>query len=98
MYISISASGALSLQESDNFKQFSIQETVPGQAVEALNDIATSAGDDHFWVDANAVIALAPAQGDSDWVDAFWDMLEKSEPYGYSDMQKQTVKAHVESA
>ena len=63
----------------------------------ALADIAEPAEDNHYWVDAEAVIQLSSKGSDPQWVDGFWDMLGKVEAYGYADLQAKRVKAHVET-
>jgi len=98
MYIQIAADGSLTLEDADNMKSFSIKEAVTGQSVLALVNIALPAEDNHYWIDANAVIQLSSQGGDPQWIKGFWGMLKKVEPYGYSDMEKGRVKAHVESS
>jgi hypothetical protein len=94
MYIRVSASNRLSLEDCDNFREFSIVEETGGQAGEALDEMASPAEEDHFWLDANAVIELSGRGDDPGWVDAFWKMLEQVEAYGYSNMTTLQVKAH----
>ena len=95
MFILVSAGNGLSLEEADNFREFSIVEEAGVRAREALGDAATPAEDDHYWLDANAVVELSGRKDDQTWVDAFWEMLEKVQAYGYSNMTTQQVKAHV---
>jgi hypothetical protein len=98
MYIQIAADNSLSLEDTDNMKAFSIVEAVTGQSVMALAEIAEAAGDNHYWIDANAVIQLSSQNDNPQWVNGFWDMLKMVEAYGYSDMENKRVKAHVESS
>ena len=101
MYIQISPNGALTLEDADNMKAFSIVEAAgtsdAGRAECALANIAEAAEDNHYWIDAEAVIRLSAKNNDPQWVDGFWDMLKMAEAYGYSDMQARRVKAHVET-
>ena len=97
MYILINTDGQLSLEESDNLRAFSIVEEAQGSAATQLADISTPAEDNHYWLDADAVVKLSGRADDSEWVDGFWDMLTKAEPYGYSSIEKRQVKAHVET-
>ena len=97
MHILVSASNSLSLEDSDNFREFSIVEEGGGQVQAALGDIASPAEDNHYWLDASAVIELSGRKQDQAWVDAFWKMLEKVQAYGYSNMDTQQIKAHVVS-
>lgn len=96
MYLSISTSGELSLEDIDEMKSFSIRQA--GDASLALSEIGTATEDNHYWLDANAVIALSPRAADSQWVESFWQMLKAVEPYGYSDMENRRIKAHVEGS
>jgi hypothetical protein len=98
MYILIAADGKLSLQESDNMRAFSIVEAIKGAVTEQLLAIATPADKNHYWLDANAMIELSGRKHDQVWVRGFWEMLAKVEAYGYSDMAKKRVKAHMDLA
>lgn len=96
MYLLVDDNGQLSLQESDNMRAFSIVEEEQGLAAKQLAAIATPAEDEHYWLDADAVVELSGRADDRQWVEAFWDMLAKVEPYGYSDIEKRRIKAHLE--
>ena len=98
MYILIAADGQLSLEDSDNMRAFSIVEEEGGTAATRLAAIATPAEEQHYWLDANAVVELSGRKHDQQWLQGFWDMLVQVEAYGYSDMQNKRVKAHVEPA
>ena len=101
MHLLIAEDGTLSLEDVDDLKRFSIVEANPGAvrgcASGALADIGEPADDDHYWLSAEAVLALSARKDDPEWVAAFWVMLKKVEQYGFSDMQARRVKAHVES-
>ena len=100
MHVLIAADGTLSLEDVDNLKGFSIVEadtgSTAGKAASALSAIGEPAEENHYWLSAEAVVALSPRKDDQEWVDGFWAMLQKVEAYGYSDMEKKRVKAHVE--
>ena len=100
MHVLIAADGALSLEDVDNLKGFSIVEadggSEQGKAAMALAEMGEPAEDNHYWLSAEAVIALSPRKDDKAWVDAFWAMLQKAEGYGFSDVANKRVKAHVE--
>ena len=72
----------------------------PGVVVrrDADLEIATPAAEQHYWLDADAMVELSGRKDDQQWVAGFWDMLAKVEAYGYSDMEKKQVKAHVDLA
>lgn len=96
MRLLISTGGTLSLEDVDNLKGFSIVESTPGTAATALSEIGEPAEENHYWLSADSVVALSARKGDQTWVDGFWAMLKKVEAYGFSDMEKKRVKAHVE--
>ena len=96
MHVLIATDGALSLEDVDNLKGFSIVETVSGSAASALSEIGEPAEDNHYWLDAEALVAISPRNDDPQWVEGFWAMLQKVEAYGFSDMAKKRVKAHIE--
>ena len=98
MYIQIGPDGTVTLEDSDNMRAFSIVEAQPGTARNSLASIGEAAEDNHYWLDANAVVELSGRKSDADWVDRFWEMLSKAEPYGYSDIAGQRVKAHIEQS
>ncbi len=97
MYLQIAQDGSLTLEDADNMKSFSIVEAVAGQSALALADIAQVAEEEHYWIDADAVIQLSSQRDNPQWVEAFWGMLKQVEAYGYSDLQNNRVKAHVET-
>ena len=82
-------------------KSFAVVESTgaadSGKAIHALSAISTADKDNHYWIDANAVIALSAKSGDVMWLEAFWNMLRQVEAYGYSNMDKKLVKAHVKT-
>jgi hypothetical protein len=95
MYLLIDAGGSLSLEEVDNMRSFSIVTGLKEMVSPSFEAMSEAVEDNHYWIDAEAVIELSARSKDPEWVAAFWDMLKKSEPYGYSDMKSKRVKAHV---
>jgi hypothetical protein len=98
LHLLIASDGGLSLQDTDNMRVFSIVEEPGGVAATALGDIAEAAEDNHFWIDADAVVELSGRGEDQNWVSEFWEMLAKVEAYGYSDIAMRRVKAHLDQA
>ena len=96
MQVKISKDNTVSLVGQDDLKKFSIVEDTPGTAAGALGDIAEPAEENHFWLSAEAIIEMSGRSDDAQWVEGFWGMLKKVEPYGFSDLQNKRVKAHVE--
>ena len=95
MYIQINAGGELSLEEIEDLKSFSIVDNSNDVQRSELDKISTKAENDHYWIDVEPVISLSAKSNDPLWIDSFWQMLKAAEPYGYSDMVKKQVKAHV---
>ncbi len=79
MYILIAANGQLSVEDSDNMRAFSIVEEKSGSAATYLSAIATATEEQHYWLDADAVVELSGRKDDQQWVKGFWDMLSKVE-------------------
>lgn len=96
MHVLIAVDGTLSLGDVDNLKGFSIVESDAELTANALAKIGEPAEENHYWLSAEAVLALSPRKDDQEWVDGFWAMLRKVEAYGFSDMENKRVKAHVE--
>jgi len=96
MRLLIDTEGKISLEESDNFKSFSIVDKTNNTNRAALEAIASTEEDNHYWIDARSIIHLSNKGNESHWLDQFWNMLKAVEPYGFSDMEKMLVKAHVE--
>ena len=94
MFILVNDKGVLSLEDIDNFREFSIVDESDGLSPASLASIGMPTDDDHYWLDANAVIELSTRAADQQWTDAFWEMLASVEAYGYSNMTEQKVKAH----
>ena len=98
MHIRIAGNGTVSLEDAQNFRGFSIVTDTAGTSLPpAFHDMATDAGDGRWWLDADAVVGLSGHAGDDAWTARFWAMLEGAEPYGFADLAKRRVKAHVET-
>ena len=96
MRILIDTDGKISLEESDDFKSFSIIDKTNNTNRAALEAIASTEEDNHYWIDARSIIHLSEKGNEPRWVEQFWNMLKAVEPYGFSNMEKSLVKAHVE--
>jgi hypothetical protein len=93
MFLGIEDDGRLVLEGIDDFGRFHVGARADESP--AFGDIAEAAEAGQYWLDADAVVALSPKANDADWTDAFWTMLEKVEPYGFTDLRARRVKAHV---
>jgi hypothetical protein len=97
MYLLINENGDCTLQEPEDLKRFSIVNQFSRDTADTLRDIAEPAEENHFWINADAIITLSGQARDGEWVEAFWSMLKAVEPYGYADLERGRVKAHVET-
>lgn len=98
MYLDIKSDGSLSLEDTDDFDRFEIHSAIDlasGQTSSEFSRISTMADNGRYWIDAESIIALSAKLADLDWCSSFWGMLEKAEPYGFSDLAKKRIKAHV---
>jgi len=97
MYIRVANNGELGLQDSDNFRAFAIVRAGRAAPLAQLTEMAIAAEDNHYWLDADAVLELSVRKHDQQWVSDFRAMLESSAPYGYFDVSNNRVKAHMET-
>ncbi|MCX7561463.1 hypothetical protein OS190_18010 [Sulfitobacter sp. F26204] len=96
MYVKISKSGRVSLQDIDNFKAFSIRSELPkARWPDRVITMAIETEENHFWLNADTVLELSEKKDDEEWMDRFWKMLQAAEPYGFYDIKLQRIKAHV---
>ena len=96
MHILINTSGQLILEDIDNMKGFSIIDKTEKSDLSQLLAISIPDEENHYWIDANAVVSMSAKAQDPNWVADFWNMLTMVEKYGYSDMKNKRVKAHIE--
>ena len=93
---------SLSLDDDENFKAFDIviAENGPADPMEngAFAGMAEAAEEPgHYWIDAEKVVGLSGRVDDPVWKGKFQDMLKTVEKYGYSDLSKGLIKAHVKA-
>ena len=96
MYVLVEQSGDVTLHDIDNFKQFHIEGICEASLRESERFqelIEKRAEENRFWLRADAVLALN-THASEDWVQAFWQMLEKAERFGFADLEKRLIKAH----
>ena len=97
MYLLIDIQGQLSLEDHDNMKGFSIIDNSNPSNHGALLAIASPGEENHYWINIKSVIELSPKANDEDWLIAFSKMLKSAAPYGFVDMDKNLIKAHIEN-
>jgi len=98
MYIRVAETGELDLQDSDNFGAFAIVRAGRAAPLAQLAEMADAAEDNHYWLDADAVLELSGREHDQQWVRNFRAMLASVAPHGYFDMSNNRVKAHMETS
>ncbi|MGR3316303.1 hypothetical protein [Roseovarius indicus] len=95
-------SQSLTLKDAENFRAFDIQIAEHGPADPMENEgfagMAEPAEEPgHYWIDAEKVVGLSAHADDPVWKGKFHDMLKAVEKYGYSDLSKGLIKAHVKA-
>ena len=82
MYIRVTESGDLLLPDTGNMRSFSIVEDVRDAPATRLAEIGKLTDNNHYWLDANAVLELSGRKHDQQWMDGFWNMLASVAAYG----------------
>ena len=98
MFLQVNGDGSLKLCERQDFSAFhivstdrlSLKNSAPFRAILIETD------EDHFWLDAKKLVSLAGRESLGEWRDAFWEMLDKVEKYGFYDSKRGAVRAHCE--
>ena len=102
MIISISRSGHVELQETDNFRAFKILDRSGKDRRDlaaALDGVATLTPDGAAaWVDALAVPKLLPGAPTEEWNASFDAMLAAARKFGWINEATGHVRAHIERA
>jgi hypothetical protein len=102
MFIAITRSGQIELQDAGNFRAFKILDRSGKSRVElaaALDGFATLTPDGTAaWVDASAVPKLLPAAPTAEWQTSFSTMIAAAGKFGWVDEATGAVRAHIERA
>jgi hypothetical protein len=103
MIIAITTSGALELNEPDDFKGFKIAAERPGmtdaEITAALSAVATPDADGkHFWVAQDALKNWQGKPQPAEWTASFEKMIEKVKPFGWIDPATGAIRGHLERA
>ena len=100
MYLKLSATGELTLEDRDNFGAFKfvaagdsrnlgpVRKAVAGTA--ELPDAETA------WILEDALRHWPGVENDDAWQWNFSEMIEKARPHGWIDDARKAIKAHVE--
>jgi predicted transcriptional regulator len=100
MFVKLSVTGQVTLEESDNFRAFKLviegDPTRLDQAKRALANIAEIEDPTHAWIFEQALRQRPELAQDATWQQNLGAMMEKAKPHGWIDEQKQAIKAHIE--
>ena len=100
MFIKISATGDVTLEDRTNFRAFKLVVTGnPSKldaARKALAGVAELSDKDTAWVFEAALRRFAGAADDPAWQQSLSAMIEKAKPHGWIDDTRKAIKAHVE--
>jgi len=95
MIIAVDASGAVSLQEADNFRGFKVVSALPDKTrLGAALEAAGRYDGEHAWITKTWLIAQAPK--DPSWRAEFDKMVAFAQSKGW--IEGDAIRAHVESA
>ena len=100
MFVKLSATGAVSLEDRDNFRAFKLViEGAPSrleQARRALTDTAELIDDTDAWIFEETLRRQAAVAQDTAWQQNFGAMIDKARPHGWIDDRRKAIKAHIE--
>ena len=100
MFVKLSITGQVTLEDRDNFRAFKLViEGEPArldQAKRALANIAEIEDQTHAWIFEQGLRQRPEVAGDATWQGNLGTMMEKAKPHGWIDEQKKAIKAHIE--
>ena len=100
MFVKVSATGAVTLQDHDNFRAFKL--VVEGDAArleDARRSLAGTAellDSSHAWIFEQALRQRPEVAQNQAWQGNLGTMIEKARPHGWIDDQRKAIKAHIE--
>ena len=99
LYLWVSVDSVVSLEDYENFTSFDILIENNDRSIlttsEDFLSISEDIGNDHYWLDAQAISSLSLKYEDGSWIKSYWEMLAKAEAFGYFDPIKCQIKAHL---
>ena len=100
MFVKLSATGTVTLEDRDNFRAFKlVVEGAPSrleQARRALTNTAELPDQATAWIYEQALRQRPEVASDAAWQGNLGAMIEKAKPHGWIDEQKKAIKAHIE--
>jgi hypothetical protein len=100
MFVKVSASGDVTLEDRNNFRAFKLVAT--GNAMKlnavrsALAGVADVPDDKTAWISEDALRHWEGVAEDQAWQQNLSNMIEKARPHGWIDESKKAIKAHIE--
>ena len=100
MFVKVSASGGVTLEDRDNFRAFKL--VVECADLDAVRRALAGTAEvpDHVtaWIFEAALRRRPEVAEDQAWQQALGAMIEKARPHGWIDDQRKAIKAHIEWA
>ena len=100
MFVKVSATGGVTLEDRDNFRAFKLVVEGDGNKLDdarrALADLALLPDRDTAWVSEKALRLRPEVANDAAWQQSLGAMIEKAKPHGWIDEERGAIKAHVE--
>ena len=100
MFIKISATGDVTLEDHTNFRAFKLVVTgnpaILDTARKALAGVAELPDEKTAWISEAALRRFEGVAQDADWQQNLSAMIEKAKPHGWIDETRKAIKAHIE--
>jgi hypothetical protein len=100
MFIKVSVTSTVTLEDRDNFRAFKLvmtgNPTKLDAARKALAGIAELPDDKTAWISEAALRHWEGVAQDQGWQQSLSAMIEKARPHGWIDEQRKAIKAHIE--
>jgi hypothetical protein len=100
VFVKVSATGAVTLEDRDNFRAFKL--VVTGNAAKldtarkSLAGIAELPDDKTAWISEAALRRWDGVAQDQAWQQNLSAMIEKAKPHGWIDETHKAIRAHIE--
>ena len=100
MFVKVTASGSVSLEDTGNFRAFKV--VVEGgadkidNARRALMGLADVSDKDTAWVFEAGLRNRPEVAHDAAWQQSLGAMIDKARPHGWIDDARKAIKAHIE--
>lgn len=100
MFVKVSASGGVSLEDPNNFRAFKVVVEGDPAAIDnarrALVGLADVSDKETAWVFEAGLRKCTEVANDAAWQGALGTMIEKARPHGWVDDARKAIRAHIE--